>query len=692
MKRKKWVISPLDEDRAKALVQCFGISAIAAKVLSARGILPENAADFLDTSLSKLHDPFLLADMDKAVEIINTAIADGEKIAIYGDYDVDGVTSTCVLVKYLRSRGAECAYYIPDRISEGYGLNLCAIEQLYKDGCRLMITVDSGITAVAEAEFACSLGLKLIITDHHQCQETPPCALAIVNPRRRDNKYPFCELAGVGVAFKLVCALERETPIEKLIELYGDLVAAGTVADVMTLTDENRAIVAHGLKNLATTHNTGLKVMMQKLGIDSDTVSANSVSFTMAPRINAAGRLGSAFKAVELFLTDDVSEAECLAEELCELNRRRQETENSICEEVTARLANEFDPARDKCLVMWGENWHNGVIGIVSSRIADRINAPVVLIALDGDCGKGSGRSVCGFNLYGALEKCSSVLEKFGGHELAAGITIKRENLEAFRKLLNENANQCLCGEENISQILVDILIEPKDATTQSIRSLQKLEPFGMGNPQPIFCMRDMEIEGITPISRDRHTKMQLAKNGASFSAFMFGMGSNNCPFASGDIIDCVFSAEISAYRGRENVQFVMKDIIFSVHENEVDDAAFKIYKDFIDGAQLSPKHAEELLPTRAELIAVFRHIKQQSVDCKLRSSPRALYRKIKYEAAPRMNLGKLMVCLDIFAEFDIFLYETANENLEITVLIRADKADINGSKILKRLIESTKQ
>ncbi len=686
MTKKKWNIAPPCEAQARQLQQELEIPQLPARVLAARGMTEKTAEEFLKNDHSHFHDPFLMADMRHAVALIEQSIAMHEKIAIYGDYDVDGVTATCVLIQYLRSRGVDCEYYIPDRINEGYGLNLNAITRLYENGCRLMITVDSGITAVEEALFAKEIGLKLIITDHHECKEALPKALAVVNPRRPDSAYPFRELAGVGVAFKLICALEHERPLAELIDEYADIVAVGTVADVMPLTKENRFIVAEGLKRLQNTKNPGMKMLMQKLGIDQKPLTSNAVSFTMAPRINAAGRLGDAFQAVELFLTQDFDKAAELAEYLCELNRMRQEAENKIYEEILKRLEGEFDPLEDRSIVMWGEHWHNGVIGIVSSRLADRYGVPVILISLEGDCGKGSGRSIKGFNLYGALEENSSFLEKFGGHELAVGLTIHRDKLEEFRRSFAKTAHRMMMKKCVEPMIAIDCEVSPSQLQLEEVRSLSVLEPFGMGNPQPVFCMYDLEIEEITPISRDRHTKMQLLKNGSSFYAFMFGMGISNCPFICGDTVDAVFSAEINHYRGRESVQLILKDIRWNGQEDAQDARYEELYQAFRQGEEVTPDQAKLLCPSREELVAVFRHVKTRAAMGKLSCRPRTLYRQIRYEAAKQMNMAKLQVCLDVFAEFDIFSFETREEELEIYDLNRKGKADINGSKILKRL------
>jgi len=688
MKKKKWLISAESGAGAQKLASEFGLTRLTARVLAARGIdTAEKTRAFMDNSPRHIHDPFLLQDMQKAVDEIERAVQQGVRIAVYGDYDVDGVTATCILIQYLRSRGADCMYYIPDRLGEGYGLNTAAIQSLYDDGCRLLITVDSGITATEEARFAASLGMRIIITDHHECKEEIPQAVAVINPRRDGSAYPFRELAGVGVAFKLVCALERDKSIEQLMETYADIVAVGTIADVMPLVGENRTIVSYGLEYLQNTKNYGLRALMQKLGLNDKKVTSNSVSFVMAPRINAAGRLGGASSAARMFLTEDPEEATALAEHLCALNRQRQEEENGIYEQIMAKLKSEPELTYGKTMTLWGDNWHNGVIGIVSSRLSDRYGIPCVLISMTGDSGKGSGRSIKGFNLYAALEKNAHLLEKYGGHELAVGLSIDRSNLQALRDALEEYAAEAVDSEEIVPCVQVDCCVDPEDLTLDQIRGLSALEPFGMGNPQPIFAMYNVRIEEVTPISHDRHIKLHLWKDGRSFYAFVFGMGAKSCPFVRGDILDMVFSAEINQYKGNESVQLVVKDVRWAESEELADEGAYRTYRSFVNGETLTWEQARFLSPTKEELVAVFRHIKANAEQQVLCMPVRTVYRKVRYESRGNMNLGRFLVCLDVFAEFNIFTYELTADDIVIRLVNYQGKADINGSEILKRLM-----
>ena len=689
MKKKKWLISADHKACAERVAGELGLSRLTARVLAARGCdTTEKARDFMTQSVEGIHDPFLLKDMDKAVYEIRQAIENKQKIAVYGDYDVDGVTATCIMIQYLRKMGADCTYYIPDRLGEGYGLNEAAIQTLYDEGCRLLITVDSGITAEEEAEYAKKLGLKLIITDHHECKEILPVAAAVVNPRRVDNQYPFRELAGVGVAFKVICALERHRPIEELLAEYADVVAVGTIADVMPLVGENRIIVSYGLKYLQNTKNYGLRSLMQKLGLDTKVVTSNAVSFTMAPRINAAGRLGGASSAARMFLTDDPQEAAALAEHLCNLNHRRQEEENGIYEQITARLKAHPELTRGKTMLLWGDGWHNGVIGIVSSRLSDRYGVPCLLVSMTGDVGKGSGRSIKGFNLYAALEKNAHLLEKYGGHELAVGFTVKRENAEALRQALEDYANETQ-AEEIVPCVNVDCVVEPQELSLREVRGLTALEPFGMGNPQPVFLMNDVRIEEITPISHDRHIKLHLSRQGRYFYAFVFGMGAKSCQFVKGDLLDIVFSAEINSYRGNESTQLVIKDVRWAQCEEQADREAWTVYHAFAAGETIDHEEAALLAPTREELVAVFRHVKANAEDRMLSAPAATLYRKVRYEAkaCSRMNVGKLLICLDIFRECGIFDYDINDTDVNIRIMNYQGKADVNGSAVLKTLM-----
>lgn len=688
MKTKRWLTARPDFAEARALSEARGFTPLAAVTLCARGITTPEAADaFLNPP--GLYDPRLLTDMDVAVEVICAAIKAKKKIVVFGDYDVDGITATCVLTDYLRSVGADCGYYIPDRLSEGYGLNCTAIDQIRADGAELVITVDSGITAHEEAAYAASLGLSMVITDHHECHEELPAAEAVVNPKRPDSEYPFRELAGVGVAFKLVSALMGSQ--DKALERYADLVALGTVADVMPIIGENRLIVAEGLRHLAEPRSLGLEMLLREAGMKGRKLTSGTISYVLAPRINAAGRLGKADLAAELFLTWDPERAQALAVSLCEQNKQRQAAENQILEQALAVLRHEYDPLEDKIIVLAGEGWHHGVIGIVSSRLCDRYSCPVVLISLDGDMGKGSGRSIKGFNLFEALSDAGDLLEKYGGHELAAGLTIHREQFKAFKQRISAYAAEHLQRASLNPVVQIDCEIDPAFINLEEVEGLSVLEPFGMKNPQPIFMMTNMLVEDITPISSDRHVRLGLRRDGVLYTAMLFGTGAGGCGFSQGNYIDVAFHLEINEFRGRRTVQLNVCDVHLSQCEIIADQRLLNIYNSYMGDQPLTALQAQLLLPDRKDLVAVWRHIVSRAEDGRLSVQSNALSRLISWESRRKINIGKLFVCLDVFSESSLLSYHFKEGLLNIIVKHHEGKADISKSVVLATLMQMAK-
>ncbi len=692
MKMKKWVTAAPDLDAARALSEACGFSPLAAVALCARGVdTPEKAQAFLATGTEGLYDPMRLRDMDKAVAAIREVIREKQKIIVFGDYDVDGITATCVLLRYLRSLGADADYYIPNRLSEGYGLSCAAMDALYKQGVRLIVTVDSGVTAFEETAYAKKLGIRMVITDHHECREELPKAEAIVNPRRSDCDYPFTELAGVGVAFKLICALAGPENLGRVIDKYADLVALGTVADVMPIVRENRVIVAAGLRRLAVTENLGLEMLLRESGQKSRRLTSSVISFILAPRINAAGRMGNTEQAVELFLTDDPVRAQELAAQLCEQNKERQAAENEILQQALAVLRKEYNPLEDKMIVLAGEDWHHGVIGIVASRICDRYACPTVLIAVDGDIGKGSGRSMAGFNLFEALSDSADLLDKFGGHELAAGLTIQKGNIDDFKARILAYADAHIKPGDLMPVIHIDCAITPAYITESSVEGLAALEPFGMKNPQPVFSMDNMYVEDITPISSDRHVRLTLVKDGISYTAMLFGTGAGGCGFAQGNFVDAAFHLEINEYRGRRTVQLVLKDIRLSECELLADQKLLNLYNRYMSDGALTAAEARVLLPSRSELVAVWRHIISRAEDGRLSVHSNALSRRVQWESKREVNIGKLFVCLDVFSESQLLSYNFRDGLLNILLKHYKGKADISKSVVLNTLKSMSK-
>ncbi|MBS5702401.1 MAG: single-stranded-DNA-specific exonuclease RecJ [Butyricicoccus pullicaecorum] len=692
MKMKKWVTAAPNLEAARSLSEACGFSPLAAVALCARGVdTMEKAQAFLATGAGGLHDPMRLRDMDKAVATIREAVRQRQKIIVFGDYDVDGITATCVLLRYLRGIGADADYYIPNRLSEGYGLSCAAMDALYAQGVRLIVTVDSGVTAFEETAYAKKLGIRMVITDHHECREELPQAEAIVNPRRSDCDYPFAELAGVGVAFKLICALAGPENSGAVLDKYADLVALGTVADVMPVVGENRVIVAAGLQRLAVTENLGLEMLLRESGQKSRRLTSSVISFILAPRINAAGRMGNTGQAVELFLTDDPVRAQELAAQLCEQNKERQAAENDILQQALAVLRREYNPLEDKMIVLAGEGWHHGVIGIVSSRICDRYACPAILIAVDGDIGKGSGRSMAGFNLFEALSDSAGLLDKFGGHELAAGLTIQKGKIEEFKARILAYADAHIKPGDLMPIVHIDCAITPAYITESSVEGLSALEPFGMKNPQPVFSMDNMYVEDITPISSDRHVRLTLTKDGVSYTAMLFGTGAGGCGFAQGNFVDAAFHLEINEYRGRRTVQLVLKDVRLSECELLADQKLLNLYNRYMADGALTAAEARVLLPSRPELVAVWRHIISRAEDGRLSVHSNALSRRVQWESKREVNIGKLFVCLDVFSESQLLSYNFRDGLLNILLKHYKGKADISKSVVLNTLKSMSK-
>lgn len=562
MLQRNWLLKEFDKTRVVEISKEFHISPLTSIILYNRGIRESaKIAEFLDCSLAGLHDPYLLKDMDKAVERIKLAKEADEKITIYGDYDVDGITSIAILYKHLKEMGFEVDYYVPDRIQEGYGVNREALDKISESGTKVVITVDTGITAVEETEYAKQIGMDIIITDHHECKEKIPAAFAAIDPKRKDCGYPFKNLAGVGVAFKLIQALDKSSSVEKLMTKYADLICLGTVADISPLVDENRILVTEGLKRFKTTQNIGLKALIDVSITNNKPITTSTIGYIIAPRINASGRLGCASRSVEMFLTDDRELAYELAEGLCEENTIRQQTEQKMFAEALEYIENNPEIKNDRILIIPHKNWHHGIVGIVSSKITEKFYKPSILFAVDDDEAKGSGRSISGFNLFEALEDCAELLEKFGGHELAAGLSIKTENIERFREAINKSALISISEKTLVPTVSIDAVIKPTYITLETVDEINRLQPFGVDNPLPVFAVKNIKIHKISTMSENKHLRMTLLKEGKFLDAVGFGMGEYYNHLKEGDFINVAFGLDINDYKGYKNVQLVLKDI-----------------------------------------------------------------------------------------------------------------------------------
>lgn len=555
---KKWECYAVDENKVNELVNKFGISGILARILVNKNITQKDEIDlFMNPTRKDFHDPFLMPDMEIIVDRVLQAIEQKEKIMIYGDYDADGITSITVLKSFLEERGLEVASYIPNRLDEGYGLNKTALKKIYDDGYRLIITVDCGISGIDEVDYANSLGMEVLITDHHEPVETLPKAMAVVDAKRKDNKYPFNQLAGVGVVFKLIQAISIKLDLEEKEYLkYLDIVCIGTISDIVPLIDENRVIAKLGLKLIAQTKNIGLKALLEVIGFKN--IDSTTISFGVAPRINACGRMGDEQVALDLFLEKDYDKAKELAIKLNEYNIERQTIEKSIFDEATEKIEkNEKDKA---CIIVGSEGWHHGIIGIVASKVTEMYFKPSILICFEGNDGKGSGRSIPGFDLHDALTECSDYLEKFGGHSMAVGVTVSRDKFELFKNKFEEYAKSHDI-DKIIPVINIDSELSLKDIDIDSVKSLQKLEPYGEANKMPVFMIRNLKINSIRALSEGKHLKLTLKDDGYMINAIGFNMGNLSNEYLIDDKVDVIGNLDINSFNGNDSIQLILKDI-----------------------------------------------------------------------------------------------------------------------------------
>ena len=679
MKYGIWNVAQPKMDGVNQLVQ-GGFGPLASMVLSARGLdTPDRARSVLGKE-QHLDDPGFMADMAPAVQRITEAIGRCEKIAIFGDYDVDGVTATCLLTDYLRSMGCDCTPYIPGRLEEGYGLNPIAIQQLHQQGITLIITVDCGITALEETALCKELGIDLVITDHHECKSQLPPAVAVVDPHRPDCTYPHRTLSGVGVAFKLAAALCGNQ--EKLLQDYADLVCLGTVADVMPMTGENRTFVCRGLESLRHTKRPGIAALMRLCGCDENNLTASSVGYMLAPRINAAGRMGQIHLAVDLFLTEDPVEAERLALALCELNKERQAVEAEIYRQVVEMLPQDGEP---EALVLADEGWHQGVVGIVASRIAEEYCCPTFLISLDGEHGKASSRSYGGFNLFAALGKLSHLLESYGGHELAAGFTIRREQIPAFRQEIRRLAKEFYATGELRTVLDADCIVTPELLTQRNVAGLDILEPCGNGCPKPVLVMEGMVAERISTVGNGRHLRLRLRSDRWSFPAIFFSCTAESASVCEGDLVDVAFMPQINEFRGEKTVQLNLVDIRPAC--SCTCSPELLGYHDLKNNA-ISRCDAS-LLPDRQTLGIIWRYLADARDGC-VTETPICLCRKIVRHSSSPLSLGTLLAALDIFREVGLIDVKTLPKYIIIRTLPTREKADLMSSPTMQKLLTAT--
>ena len=689
MKFPVWHVAQTDCAAVERLTDA-GYPYLVSSVLASRGVsCPEQATEFLTQETTLVHSPFLMKDMDKAVARIDRALSDGERIAIFGDYDVDGITATCIMVDYLKGRGADVVHYIPRRIEDGYGLSCEAIEGLRKGGATLLVTVDCGITGVEEVAYARSIGMDVVVTDHHECKETLPVAAAVVDPRRTDCEYPFKHLAGCGVALKLVLALGGPDREEALFSRYCTLAAVGTVADVMQMTGENRTIVSRGLASLDRSDFIGLHALLKEAGLSGREISSVQIGFVLAPRINAAGRMGAADMAADLLLCQDAAQAEELAKSLCALNRERQSVEQTIYSQAEAMIE-ELPEDQRRALVLASETWHQGVVGIVASRLSEKYSRPSFMIHLNGGVGKGSCRSWGGFNLFAALESCSDLLLGFGGHELAAGFTIDEANIPAFRARMNQYAAEYWVGKAPESALEVDVeLRQPGRVTLQEVEALAALEPYGSGNARPLFCLMGATLLRTQNVGQNRHLKLRLGKGNAQFDGIFFSTTAAACGCAEGDRVDAAFYLQVNEFRGSRTVQLQMVDIRPSLSASSREQECLTLVEQCAAGEPVSARNAHRMLPSREQYAAVWRSLVHLTPEGALHTAYLPLLRSLSAAMGKADSFLRSAFCLAVFQERGLLKLEIQGDTIDIQLAGRDKKVRLEDSEYIRRLTDA---
>lgn len=675
---RKWEVRPLDKERAAAFAQTYGVPFFLAMLMNIRGL--DDAAhlrEFLGEG-EPLSDPFLLKDMDKAAARITRAVDNMEKIAVYGDYDADGVTSTAMLYSYLETRGADVIFYIPQREGEGYGMNIGAVEYLKEQGVSLIVTVDNGISSVQEVARANELGIDVVVTDHHRPQETLPDAVAIVDAYRPDDTSPYKHFSGVGIAFKLLMALEDGAgDVEDLLEAYSDLAAIGTIGDIVPLTGENRTLIRAGLERLSQSDRPGVQALLENAGIAGKALTSTNVAFTLVPRINATGRMGAPERAVRLLISGYEEEAEVLSEEICADNEERRRVEAEIAEAAFAAIEAK-GYMKDRVVVVDGENWHHGVIGIVASRVTERCGKPCMIISRGETEAKGSGRSIEGFSLFEAICACGDLLIKFGGHPMAAGITLKPENIEAFRKRINQYAAEHF-PQMPTQTVTLDCKLNPAALSVSMAQSLTQLEPFGNGNPQPVFGLFNMELSNVTPVGGGGHLRLTLEKNGAVITAMRFNTKPEELPYHIGDKIDLAVQLEAREFRGQPSLTVIVRDMKFAAFNTEKNIASLASFEKWQRGEVLSAEDKNRLYPDRACLAAIYRALR--TVNGKETDQVRFVS-----QFGKDMTLGLFKTALLVFEERGLVHSEIADDTFTATLIETSGKTDITRSPVLLAL------
>ena len=673
---KGWHVGTADAAKAAALSKTLGIGPLLADVLVCRGISePKQALDFIAAADAPLGSPMLLHDIDKAVARIRKAIDSGEKIVVFGDYDVDGIAAAAIMFSYLENAGANVYYKLPAREDDGYGISLNILNSLASKGVTLIITVDTGIAAYNEVEHAKSLGIDFVITDHHKPPEKLPNACAVIDPLIEQDNSPFKKLCGAGVAFKVICALEECEP-DELFEYYGDLVAIATVADVMELSGENRSIVKRGIELFSHIARPGLMALLELSSIKGKTLTSESIAYSLAPKINAAGRMGDATLALELLLCEDEQEAAELAADIEKLNTARQQIEQKITDAIVARVNADEALKTAPIMVLWGEDYHNGVIGIVCSRLVEMYGKPVVIISIDGEEGRGSGRSVSGISLYSALNHCSHLLTRFGGHELAAGLSVPLSNIEALRDELVQYITKAAEHFET-EALEIDAKASFAALTPQSIEELQTIAPFGSGNTSPAFLFENAAVDALYPVQDGRHTRVRLKQGGATLYAMAFGQTPKQFAYKQGDAVDAVLNLSVYEGAGGKVVSARIKDIKPAGLDNAYI-KSIEAYEAFRMGLEITKQQQALLLPSREHIGHVYRLLVQGGFNMQ---DLRPLF--VKLPAA--ISAGCALMCIDVLKELEL-VCENEQCASQLATPAQQQKKDLSTSKLLAKL------
>lgn len=679
---KVWSVAKVNKERAIAMASRLEIPPLLAMMLDIRGITKEeDVINFLQEN-KDFSDPFLMKDMDKAVERITTAVENGEKICIYGDYDADGVTSTSLLYSYLRdSLGADVMFYIPTRTGEGYGMNKGAVDKIHSQGITLIITVDNGISAREEIDYANTLGIDTVITDHHMPSGAIPKAVAVVNSHQKDDKSPFKDFSGVGVAFKLVMAIEGEyADVDSLLENFSDIATLGTIGDIVPLVGENRTLVKNGLRHIQNSDRIGINAMKQESGIAEKEINSSNVAFTLVPRINAGGRLGSSEKSVNLLLTEDEDEAVTIADKLGMDNRERQSIEKEILASIDEEVRRTPNIVNDKILVFAGKGWHQGVVGIAASRIKDIYDKPTIIIGIDDDgVARGSGRSVEGFSLCDAVFACSEHLTHYGGHPMAVGISLEKEKINHFRKAINA---YCKDIKMPYNILHIDCKLNPNQLDLSILDCLSYIEPCGASNPSPIFGLYNMTIIATKEMGNGKHMRITLSRGQGQVPVYAvyFNHNFQSCSYRNGDIVDVAVSLDRNIYNGQENLSVIIKDIKYSKSNNEELIDSERIFDKFAKRYKLTKNEVMSILPTRNDFAYVYRFLKQNKGFI---YGEYALVNALNY----KISMGKLIVILYSMKELGLInwqqgLYQSIIEMKE------SGKVNLEDSVFIKKLKE----